>query len=176
MSTILLLEAVNLFLGDADPTKSKHISLSSLTLPTLEYQKAEHNPGGAPGAIEFNMGATQKLECSFKLAGFDPEAYKMFGVNRGQVDTFTAYGIIRDKREGVASQAKAIIRGAIGKVAPESFERGKMFGHDHSITEISHYELHIAGQEWYWWDMWTSVRPRSFGSSDAEYLAMLGLA
>ena len=35
MSTILLLEAVNLFMGDADPEKSKHLSLTSMTLPTL---------------------------------------------------------------------------------------------------------------------------------------------
>lgn len=176
MSTILLLEAVNLFLGNDDPERSKHISLTSLTLPTLEYQTATHNPGGGPGEIEFNMGATKKLEVSFKMSGFDPDAYRLFGIGSRIVNTFTAYGVIRDKREGTALQGKAIIRGNIQKVAPEAYERGKPFGHDHVIGEISHYELHVGGDEWFFWDLWSAPRARTFGSIDTEYLAMLGLA
>jgi len=176
MGTILLLESVNLFLGNNDPEASKHISLSSMTLPALEYQTAAHNPGGGPGEIEFNMGATKKLELSFKMAGYDPDSYRLFGVGSGSVNTFTAYGVIRDKREGTLIQGKSIIKGNIQKVAPEAYERGKMFGHDHVIGEVSHYELHVGGSEWYWWDMWAAPRARTFGNTDQEYLAALGLA
>jgi hypothetical protein len=175
MSTILLLEAVSLFLGDHDPEKSKHIKLTSLALPTLEYQTAEHNPGGGPGEIVFGMGAIKKIEPTFKMAGFDEEAYRLFGVGSAQVNTFTAYGVVRDKREAKALQGKAIFRGSIGKLAPEAFERGKAFGHDHTLIEVSHYELHIGGKEWWWWDMWSAPRPRVFGTEDREYMAMLGL-
>ena len=175
MSTILLLEAVNLFMGDADPEKSKHLSLTSMTLPTLEYQTADHNPGGGAGEITFGMNALKKMEPTFKIAGFDAEGYRLFGVGSGEVNTFTGYGVIRDKREAKALQGKVILRGAIGKITPEAFERGKEFGHDYSLIEVSHYELWIGGTEWWTWDFWTMPRPRVFGTEDREYMALLGL-
>lgn len=176
MSDILLLEAVNMFLGDADPEKSKHLVLTSMTLPNLEYQTATHNPGGGAGEVTFGMGSVRAIAPTFKMAGFDPEGYKMFGVGSAAVNTFTCYGVVRSKREGTVQQAKAIFRGAIGKLTPDAHERGKEFGHDYNLIDVTHYELSIAGKEWWAWDFWTMVRPRVFGQEDTEYKAMLGLA
>ncbi len=174
-SSIMLLEAVSLFLGDADPEKSKHLSLTSLTLPSLEYDTIDHRPGGGSMSVAFLTNAIKKLEPTFKLAGFDPEAYNLFGVGSGQVNNFTAYGVIKDKREAKKLQAKAIFRGAIGKLTPDAFTGGAEFGHDHRLDEVTHYELWIGGKEWFYSDFWTMPRPRIFGNEDTEYASMLGL-
>ncbi|TIV32832.1 MAG: phage tail protein, partial [Mesorhizobium sp.] len=50
---LLLLEQVNLFVGDQDPEDSNHIKLQSLGLPTLEQVTVSHLGGGAPGEVEF---------------------------------------------------------------------------------------------------------------------------
>jgi phage tail tube protein FII len=175
-NTILLLEAASLFIGDHDPEKSKHLKLTSLTLPTLEYDIVDHKPGGGAMEIGFSMGALKKLEPSFKMTGFDEDAYQMFGIGSGQVGTFTVYGVIKDKREAKTVSGKAIFRGSIGRMAPDAFTRGAEFGHDHRLDEVSHYELHINQQEWYFVDFWSSPRPRVFGQEDRSYLAMLGLS
>jgi phage tail tube protein FII len=175
-NTILLLESASLFVGDHDPEKSKHLKLTSLTLPVLEYDIVDHKPGGGAMEIGFSMGAVKKLEPSFKLTGFDEDAYKMFGIGSGQVGAFTVYGVIKDKREAKSVQGKAIFRGSIGRMAPDAFTRGAEFGHDHRLDEVSHYELWIAGAEWYYIDFWTQPRPRVFGNEDREYMTMLGLA
>ena len=173
--SILLLEAVSLFLGDADPEKSKHLALTSLTLPTLEYQTVDHNPGGGAGEVSFSMSSLKKIAPTFKMAGFDQEAMNLFGIGSGKPNNYTAYGVIRDKRDGKALQGKAIFRGMISKMAPEAFERGKEFGHDYELAEVTHYELWIGGREWWAWDFWTMPRARVFGNEDREYQAMLGL-
>lgn len=175
MSDILLLEAVSMFLGDADPEKSKHLKLTSLTLPNLEYQTVTHNPGGGAGQVIFGMGAINAIQPTFKMAGFDEEAYRLFGIGSGAVNAFTCYGVIRSKREGKPLQGKAIFRGAIGKVTADAFSRGSEFGHDHNLIDVTHYELSIGGKEWYYWDFWNTPKPRVFGQEDREYQAMLGL-
>jgi uncharacterized protein len=175
-NTILMLEAVSMFLGNADPEKSKHLKISSLTLPTLEYEIVDHKPGGGAMEVGFSMSSIKKLEPTFKLMGFDEEAFQLFGIGSGAIDTFTCYGVIRDKREATPLQAKAIFRGSIGRMAPDAFTRGSEFGHDHRLDEITHYELWIGGAEWYFIDFWTMPKPRVFGQEDREYMQMLGLA
>jgi uncharacterized protein len=101
---------------------------------------------------------------------------RLFGVGSGAVDTFTAYGVIRDKREAKPLQGKAIFRGSIGRIAPDAFTRGAEFGHDHRLDEITHYELWIGGAEWFAIDFWTMPKPRIFGVEDREYTQMLGLS
>jgi phage tail tube protein FII len=175
-NTILMLEAVSMFLGNADPTKSKHLKLTSLTLPTLEYDIVDHKPGGGAMEVGFSMSAIKKLEPTFKMAGFDQEAFRLFGVGSGAVSNFTCYGVIRDKREAKPLQGKAVFRGSIGRIAADAFTRGAEFGHDHRIDEVTHYELSIGGSEWYSIDFFTQPKPRVFGVEDREYMQMLGLA
>jgi Bacteriophage tail tube protein len=175
MSTILLLEAVSLFLGDANPENSKHLSLTSLTLPNLEYDTIDHRPGGGALSVAWSMGVIKKLEPTFKLAGFDQDAFNLFGIGSGAINTFTAYGVVRDKREGKALQGKAIFRGSIGKLTADAWTRGAEFGHDYRIDEVTKYQLWLGGQEWYSIDFWVNPRPRVFGQTDAEYASMLGL-
>ena len=94
--TVYIMEAVNLFVGDADPTKSKHLTITELKLPDLAGIYADHHAGGALVATEFEVGV-EKLEPTFKLNGFDPDLLAEFGLGSRVRNKFTGYGVIRDR-------------------------------------------------------------------------------
>ncbi len=176
MSEIYLMEAVSLFLGDEDPSAAKHLSLDSLALPALEYVTVDHMGGGAVAEIDLSMNVLRKMNPTFKLAGFDPDAYRVFGIGSTEIQTFTARGIIRAKSSGKGVGAVAILRGALGRVGPDAFERANKLGHDHQVIELQHYELRVGGQEWFYYDYFSTMRRRFGRDETAEYRQLLGLA
>jgi len=127
MSNIYIMEAANLFCGDENPTASKHLTLTELQLPNLQEITQDHHPGGSRVQIEVALGI-QKLEASFKLAGWDPDLLTQFGLGATARKKFTAYGSVRDKRNGVAIEAKAVLEGRLGTANPEAFQRGELQG------------------------------------------------
>lgn len=151
MSTIYVMEAVNLFCGDHDPTASKHLTISELKLPPLQAIYAEHHGGGARVAIEVEVGI-QKLEPTFKLAGFDPDLLGQFGLGSRYKSVYTAYGKLRDKRTGRDVEARAIIEARLGKIDPDAFTRGELMGHEYALNEVTHYELWFDGKPKIVWD------------------------
>ena len=150
-----IMEAANLFAGDHDPTASKHLTLAELQLPAMNEIYQDHHPGGSLFQVEVGLGI-EKLLPTFKLSGSDPDLMSAFGLGASARRTFTAYGVIRNKRTGEALESKAIIEGRLGKIEPETFQRGELMGHDYAINEVMHYELWWAGAEKFYWDFWTS--------------------
>ena len=155
MSTLYIMEAANLFCGDDDPTGSKHLTLTELQLPNLQEMYQDHHPGGSRVQVEVAVGI-EKLEASFKLAGWDPDLLTQFGLGARALKKFTAYGVIRNKRTGTAIEAKAVLEGRLGRANPEAFQRGEMQGYDYAINGIMHYELHFEGVEKVYWDFFTT--------------------
>ncbi len=154
--TIYMMEAVNLFCGDHDPEESKHLTISELKLPDLSEIFADHHAGGALVATEFAVGVN-KLEPTFKLNGFDPKMLTEFGLNTRYRNTFTAYGVVRDQRTGRPIDSKAIIEARLGRVAPDTFQRGEMQGHEYAMNSVIHYELWFDEKEKIYWDFFTNT-------------------
>lgn len=154
--TIYVMTAANLFCGDHDPTKSKHLTLEELRLPSLEEVFADHAPGGAMVQVEFGL-AIKKFEPSFKLKGFDPDLLVQFGLGSRVRSVFTAYGVIVDKRTGRSIESKSIIEARLGKIAPDSFKRGDLVGHDYAMNEVMNYQLFFDGAEKIYWDFFTNT-------------------
>ncbi len=176
MTDIIVMEAASLFIGDHDPEASKHLKLQSFTLPLLEYVTVDHLGGGAAGELEISMNAIRKLEPSFKLAGFDKDAYRLFGVGSNEVNVFTGYGVLANQRTAKRVSAKVVFRGMIGRMQADAFDRSNVMGHDHKLAEVTRYDLEVGGQEWWSWDYWTTKR-RRFGVDElADYRRMLGLS
>jgi phage tail tube protein FII len=145
MSTIYVLEAVNLICGsltgrEAQPGTSTHLQLQELKLPGLEEAYADHNAGGGMVGIEVGLGIS-RLEATFNLAGWQPAIAKLLGKRDLASNSFHAYGLIRDKRTGVATRATAVMQGTLGRVNPTAFRRGDLHAHEYSIRSIVHYEL-----------------------------------
>ena len=151
MNTIYVMEAVNLFCGDHDPTASKHLTITELKLPPLQGIYADHHGGGARVAIEVEVGI-QKLEPTFKLAGVDPDLLGQFGLGSRYKNVYTAYGKVRDKRTGRDIEAKAIIEARLGKIEPDAFTRGELMGHEYALNEVTHYELWFDNKPKIVWD------------------------
>ena len=156
MSTLYVWEAANLFVGTDDPTKSKHLQIISLKLPTLEEILQDHHAGGARVQIEVEVGI-KKLEPTFKLAGVDPDLLAQFGLGAKARNSFTAYSVIRDKRTGQAIEGKAVMEGRLSKIAPDEFKRGDLMGNDYAINELTHYELYFNRVEKFYWDFFTNA-------------------
>lgn len=157
MATIYMLEAVNLFMGDHDPGASNHLELEELKLPEPSIKASEHTPGGGVMTVDFSMNVLEKLEPTFKLRGFNPDRLKQFGLNTPYRHIFTAYGVIRDKRSGRATEAKAVIEAKIGKVAPDGFKRGDDFGHEYTMQEVVSYALSVGDSEVFSVDFFTNI-------------------
>jgi phage tail tube protein FII len=121
------------------------------------------------------MNALRKIEPTFKLTGFDGDAYRMFAIGSNKPDKYTAYGVLRSKQDGKGIQAKAVITGVLGRLAPDAFERANKLGHDHRLIEVTHYELTVGGEEWFYYDYFTTVRRRSGVDELANFRTMLAL-
>jgi len=154
--TFYMMEAVNLFAGDHDPSKSKHLTIAELKLPDLTGIYSDHHAGGSLVATEFEVGVS-KLEPTFKLNGFDPDLLAEFGLGARVRNTFTAYGVIRDQRTGRAIESKAIIEARLGKVASDAFQRGQLQGHEYAMNSVVHYELWFDGRPLIEWDFFTAT-------------------
>lgn len=154
-NTLYVMEAVNLFAGDHDPTASKHLTITEMQLPALTEIYQDHHAGGSKVQIEVAVGV-MKLEPTFKLTGWDPALLGLFGVNSREKKVFTAYGVVRDKRTGEAKEVKAVIEGRLGKIEPEAFQRGELQSHDYAINEVTHYEVWFAGNEKVYWDFFST--------------------
>nr|WP_284700991.1 phage major tail tube protein [Rhodoplanes tepidamans] len=150
------MEAANLYCGDDDPTKSKHLTISNLRLPSLEELFQDHHPGGSRVAIEVEVGI-KKLEPTFKLVGFDPDLLAQFGLGSRARRVFTAYRVIRDKLSGLAIEHKAIMEGRLGKITEDEFKRGDLAGADYAINEVYHYEIWFDRKEVLYWDFKTQT-------------------
>lgn len=156
MSTVYLMTDANLYVGDHDPTKSKHLTLSELKLPDLQEIFQDHHGGGSRVGTEFAVGVA-KLEPTFNLAGFDPDLLGEFGLNTRYRNTFTAYGVITDQRTGRELEAKAIIEARLGRIAPDAFTKGEIQGHEYAMNSVVHYELWFNGAEKIIWDYFTNT-------------------
>lgn len=172
---MLLLEQVNLFLGNHDPEDSNHVKLQSLGLPTLEKILVSHLGGGAGGEVEYSMNAFRPMQPTFKLAGYSKASYRLMAVGTNESQDFTAYGILRNKVTGVKHQAKAVFNGIVSRLAPDAFDRTSTFGHDHTVAEVTRYQLDVDGDEWFAWDAFKPLR-RRFGVDElARDRILLGI-
>lgn len=156
MSDIYVMESANLYCGGDGPEASKHLTLDSFKLPTMEEATQEHRPGGGPGAINIALGQNP-LEMSFKLVGWDPQTLQLFGLGARRPRVYTALGAVMAKGAGTIHEAKVIVEGRLIRIEPDEFKRGELMGHDHSINEIWHYELWFGDKEMQYFDLRTAT-------------------
>ena len=174
MATLYVMEAANIFAGDHDPSASNHIAIQTLKLPGLENNYVDHAPGGSPMAIEIDTHLN-RLEATFNLAGWTPHVAVLLRQWDQKMRTFTARGVIRDRRTGEALQGMAIMEGSLGRVNPTDFRRGDLFAHEYSIRGITSYELTIAGNQLFKFSFFDGQYIIGGRDTNGAELAMLGL-
>jgi len=162
VNPVLVLDYANLFCGSrpGDETKSNHLSLAEVKLPSLEVQYVDHRPGGAPFATEIDVIMT-KLEAQFTLLGITPQVMRLMKSWEAQMNDFFIYGNLRDYMTNVAVQLEVLIRGQLGHVDADPFRRGDVFHVKYAIRGIIHYEMNLAtplegSQPVYLWDFFNN--------------------
>lgn len=163
---IYTMEAVNLICGDvggvSTPGISTHLTIQELKLPAMEEVYADHNPGGGTIGIEI-MTHMNKLEATFNLAGIQPDVMMLLGKSARALQSFTANGLVRDRRTGVALKAQAIMQGRLGRINPTAWSKTNLHAHEYAIKSIVSYSLYMRTDntsenmtEIYLWDFFTS--------------------
>ena len=171
---MLIVEAMNLFVGTADPSASKHLALQEVKLPPLQRKFQDHSAGGGVVDIEVGLGI-QKLEPSFKLTGHDPQVLSQFGYMGGETLIYTLRGATRDKISGKDVALKAVIEGELGKAESDAFKNGDLLASDYAINGVLMYQLFFDDAEKYFFDWRNSLIRVDGVDRSAKRRAMLGL-
>lgn len=146
--SLITMDRANLYCGLSN--NSLHLQLTDMKLPSMSEQYIDHHPGGGVMGIEVDV-IFNKLECTFKLLGWDTQVASLVGAWQKAQTQFIAYGMLRDQMTGLSSQAIALIVGRLN-ADPENFRIGDPMAWAYSIKGIIHYQLNIAGSILYYWD------------------------
>ncbi len=157
MSDLIVHESFNLFVGDAGPDNTKHLVIGNLKIPDMEELTQQFHAGGSVRGVEVGGLGFKELSSGFKLVGWDPQSMSQFGIGSRSKFPYTAYGNARSKATGTAVQIKCVMWARLTKIGVPELKRGDLFGCDHELKEILHYELYYNGTEKYYWDWQTAL-------------------
>lgn len=141
-NTIFHWEGVNLYCGDHQPDKSKHLAIKNFKLEKFSETFVDHRPGGGPVAVELGVGI-DKLGATCSFLGFDPDMVSLFGLGSTRRHTYTGYSAFKDINSGAVIQRKLIMEARLGSIEEDQFEKGNAVGANYAFNEIMHFEM--------WW-------------------------
>lgn len=153
MSTLFLNEAFNLYVGTDDADNDKRKLITNLSLPDLEELTQAHHAGGSRMEVEVYVGGMKAPMVKFKSTGWDSQTMSQLGILNNRANyPFIMTSVVRDKVTGRGLGVKGVVWGRLTKLSPGEMKKGDLFGHDHEIKEITHYELYYDQKEKYYWD------------------------
>lgn len=155
MQPLYMLTAVDVRRAEETGT-SRATTISSLTIPSITFMTANHNPGGGVMSVDFTLPRIEPVEPAMTVKGFDTDVFRGLGV----VDRWTFAGAVRDKKTGLAKPARAIIEGAIVEWEPDEASPEEFVGCTHGFKEVTHYEFILDGEELWYVDFWERVLRR----------------
>jgi len=155
---VLVLEYANLFCGSGpqDVTKSNHLTLMQVQLPTLDIQYVDHRLGAAPVAIEIDVQIA-RFEIKFQHIGIVRQIWELLLRFDAGANDFFIYGHVRDQMTGEAIQAAAYAQGQLAAIEPTPFKRGEVMSTNCTIRGIRKYTFSMADRPIYNWDFWTNT-------------------
>lgn len=153
---LLLLTAVDVRRA-TDTGTSRATTISTLTIPSVNFVTSEHNPGGGVMAVNFGQPRIEALEPAFSAKGIDTEVFRGMGVS----DRWTFAAAYKDKQSGRDLPARGIIEGAVMAWEPDESDPNEFQGCNHMFREVTHFEFSLDGEELIFFDFWTRVARRS---------------
>ncbi|MEZ5853149.1 MAG: hypothetical protein R3D68_21150 [Hyphomicrobiaceae bacterium] len=85
-----------------------------------------------------------------------PDLLSQFGLGSSRAKVFTAYGVIRDKRDRHGDRGQVDHRRPPRQIEFDAFKRGELQAHDYTINEVMHYELWFGEREKLYWDFFST--------------------
>lgn len=166
---LLMLTAVDVRRATQAGT-SRATTIASMTIPTINFAGADHNPGGGVMAVNFTLPRVEALEPAFTAKGLDPEIFRGMGVR----DTWTFAAAYRDKKTNLTIPARGIIEGAVAQWESDESNPAEFQGSTHMFREVTHFELTLNGEELLYLDFWERVVRRNGTDLFADERRALG--
>ncbi len=108
-------------------------------------------------AVDFTLPRIEAMEPKFMCKGLDTDVFGGLGTR----DRWVFAGAYTDKRTGLPVPGRAIIEGAVTQWEPDESDPVDFQGCNHALTEVTHFELTLDGEELFYIDFWERVlRPK----------------
>ncbi|MDO9428456.1 MAG: phage major tail tube protein [Methylobacterium sp.] len=135
------------------PDSSRRRIIKTMALPALTRITAELMAGGSIGNINLSYPQIEALEPKFATHGPDLDVLSNFGLTPGnEMDRWVFAGSMRIRRSAAPVPARAIIEGVVNSWEPDENTPGELMGCNHTLAEVTHYELIIDGKEYIYFD------------------------
>ncbi|WP_018261540.1 phage major tail tube protein [Methylobacterium sp. WSM2598] len=171
---ILIMEEVDVRRAD-DSDDTRVFTINKMALPGLKRKTSEHTPGGGTGTVNFALPMIDALEPKFSVKGVDLDVLRKFGFSAGTNDKWTFASTLRNKKTNRLLPVRATIQGVVCEWSPGEHTPGELIDCDHSLMEVTYYELVVNNEQIFKWSFYT--REWIHGGTDvfAEYRAALGV-
>lgn len=141
-------------------------------LPSLNIMEEEFRAGGMDSAIGLDMGM-EKLETSFKIAGFAASVLKQFGLAEGTDTQLTARGSL-ESLDGAKTPVVVQMRGKIKSAEPDAWQGGQKSGWSFTVS-LRYYKFIQNGETIHEIDVLNMKRIVNGVDQLAQHRANIGL-
>ncbi|WP_454919210.1 phage major tail tube protein [Xanthobacter sediminis] len=161
----------------ADPESSRIKIITQFNAPGIKNKTIDHAHGGGIGTVKYVLPVLEAFEPTFETMGPDLDSLSAVGLVTGNTDTWVFAGayLLRGAVKPIAS--RIIIGGTIAEVDEGTHEgagANKQMT-KHAIHNVTHYERHIDGKQWIYWDVDEMVFAGPDGDMFAAQRAALGI-
>jgi len=141
-------------------------------LPALNIIEEDFRAGGMDSPIGLDMGI-EKLETSFKIAGFASVVLKQFGLAEGQETQLTARGSL-ESLDGTKTPVVVQMRGKIKTAEPDAWQGGQKSGWSFTVS-LRYYKFDQNGETIHEIDVLNMKRVINGTDQLAQHRANIGL-
>lgn len=134
------------------PDSSRRKIIKTMALPALTRVTAEMMAGGSIAKMNLSYPQIEALEPKFSTHGPDLDVLRNFGLVPGnELDRWVFAGSMR-VRKGGSVPVRATIEGVVNSWEPDENTPAELMGCNHTLAEVSHYELVIDGERLFYFD------------------------
>ncbi len=129
--------------------------INSFSAPAIKQKTIAHTHGGGVGAVNYVLPSLEAFTPSFDTFGPDLDSLAAVGLLPGVNDQWVFAGAyqVRGATRPIAS--RIILTATVSEIddGQHSAAGGDKQGVKHALHNVTHYERHIDGTEWIYWDI-----------------------
>lgn len=127
--------------GSGRPT-----TIAKMVIPPIRFKTTSRSAGGGVVDIDYMQTRLQPIEPALMIHGLDKDLMP------GLRDRWTFAAAMRDRATNKAVGVRCEIEGAIVDWSPDEADPAQFNGCNHLIKEVTHFELSISNEEWWYVD------------------------
>ncbi len=120
--------------------------VAKFVIPPIRMKNVTRTAGGGVADIDYVQYRLQAIEPAATIHGFDSDLLP------GVKDRYTLAASLRIRKTGLLVPLRCEIEGIIAEWAPDEGDPAQFNGCNSTWKEVTHFELTIDGQEWWYVD------------------------